>query len=74
MRLYFIRTYPSKSCHISDEEGCYMEGKPNEILNPIRSGKVKTHESFRIKYGKFEVKAKTPRGEFLWPGKCTIVE
>uniref|UniRef100_A0A336LDE5 CSON007453 protein n=1 Tax=Culicoides sonorensis TaxID=179676 RepID=A0A336LDE5_CULSO len=54
-------------CHISDEEGCYMEGKPDQILNPIRSSKVKSHESFRLKYGKIEVKAKTPRGEFLWP-------
>lgn len=45
-----------------------MEGQWDKIINPIRSSKVKTHESFRLKYGKIEVKAKTPRGEFLWPG------
>lgn len=50
-----------------------MEGQWDKIINPIRSAKVKTHESFRMKYGKIEVKAKTPRGEFLWPGTFTKI-
>lgn len=44
-----------------------MEGTGDEIINPIRSGKVKTPNSFKFKYGSLEVKAKIPLGDWLWP-------
>jgi len=31
------------------------------------SGKLTTVESFKIKYGRVEVKAKLPKGDWLWP-------
>uniref|UniRef100_A0A336MM97 CSON001919 protein n=1 Tax=Culicoides sonorensis TaxID=179676 RepID=A0A336MM97_CULSO len=55
------------NCTNADHEGCSMTGRPNEIINPIRSARIKTDKSFRFKYGKIRIKAKTPRGPFLWP-------
>ena len=36
-------------------------------LNPIKSARIHTAESFSFTYGKVEVKAKLPRGDWLWP-------
>lgn len=44
-------------------------GTPTNILNPIRSAKLTTVDSFAFKYGRVEVKAKMPTGDWLWPGK-----
>lgn len=48
-------------------EGCFGKGTPENILNPIQSAGVKTEKSFSFKYGKIEVKARMPRGDWLWP-------
>ncbi|KAF7188577.1 Beta-1,3-glucan-binding protein [Pseudocercospora fuligena] len=37
------------------------------IINPVRSARLTTIESLRMKYGKIEVKAKLPAGSWLWP-------
>jgi len=37
------------------------------IINPIRSARIRTVESFAFKYGRVEVSAKTPAGDWLWP-------
>lgn len=44
-----------------------MQGKSDQIINPFRSARMKTDNSFRFRYGKVEVKAKMPRGNWLWP-------
>lgn len=38
------------------------------LINPIRSAKIRTHDSFSFKYGKVEVSAKMPAGDWLLPG------
>lgn len=37
------------------------------IINPITSARMRTAESFSFKYGRVEVRAKLPRGDWLWP-------
>lgn len=37
------------------------------ILPPIQSARISTKETFNFKYGKVEVKAKLPKGKWLWP-------
>lgn len=37
-------------------------------INPIRSAKIRTHDAFSFKYGKVEVSAKLPTGDWLLPG------
>jgi beta-glucanase (GH16 family) len=48
--------------------GCERtSGAGGNIINPIQSAKLTTSESFRFRYGRVEVKAKLPRGDWLWP-------
>ena len=37
------------------------------IVNPVRSGRINTKNSKSIKYGRVEVKATLPAGDWLWP-------
>ena len=37
------------------------------IINPIRSGRINTKASASIRYGRVEVVAKMPAGDWLWP-------
>jgi beta-glucanase (GH16 family) len=34
---------------------------------PIVSGRVRTHDNFSFKYGRVEVEANLPKGDWLWP-------
>jgi beta-glucanase (GH16 family) len=35
-------------------------------LNPIQSARIRTIDSVALKYGKVEVRAKLPTGDWLW--------
>jgi beta-glucanase (GH16 family) len=37
------------------------------VINPVRSARLTTRNSVNIKYGKVEVVAKLPTGDWLWP-------
>lgn len=37
------------------------------IINPVRSGRINTKKGVNIKYGRIEVEAKMPQGDWLWP-------
>ena len=37
------------------------------IVNPVRSGRINTKKGVSIKYGRVEVKATLPAGDWLWP-------
>ena len=47
--------------------GCFKRGLNNSIINPIQSSAVRTARRFSFKYGKVEVKAKLPQGDWIWP-------
>lgn len=47
--------------------GCERQGSPTNIINPIRSARLRTYESFSFKYGRVEINARTPSGDWLWP-------
>ncbi|KAF2888091.1 hypothetical protein ILUMI_18082, partial [Ignelater luminosus] len=55
------------SCTNAAFHGCKRTGSPDSILNPIRSAKLVTTDSFAFKYGRVEVRAKLPAGDWLWP-------
>ena len=61
---------PADYCTQNEFYGCertsafYWNGN---YLNPIKSARLRTAESFFFRYGKVEVKAKLPRGDWLWP-------
>jgi beta-glucanase (GH16 family) len=37
------------------------------IINPVRSARLTTYGKVSIKYGRVEVVAKFPKGDWLWP-------
>ena len=57
------------TCTNSDRYGCVREGQYG-LLPPIMSGKVKSKKT--ITYGRVDVRAKIPKGDWIWPGKVRI--
>lgn len=47
--------------------GCERAGNAVNIVNPIKSARIRTVNSFAFKYGTIEVRAKLPAGDWLWP-------
>ena len=59
---------PANLCTGPNFYGCFRtSGGGGNYLNPIKSARIRTAESFFFKYGKVEVRAKLPRGDWLWP-------
>ncbi|CRK95822.1 CLUMA_CG009274, isoform A [Clunio marinus] len=56
-----------EKCTQPDWNGCDRQGTPENILNPIRSARVSTWDSFRFRFGTLEIRAKMPAGDWLWP-------
>lgn len=40
-----------------------------DIISPIVSARINTRSAFGFRYGHLEVRAKLPRGDWIWPGK-----
>lgn len=68
MDIYNSRaSIPRNECTDDTNYGCERKGQGKDIVNPIRSAKITTKNSFAFKYGKMEVRAKNPAGDWLWP-------
>nr|AMN92714.1 endo-1,3-beta-D-glucanase [Azumapecten farreri] len=54
-------------CTQSDNGGCHKQsyGGQSEILPPVMSGKITTN--YAMTYGRVNVRAKIPKGDWLWP-------
>jgi len=58
---------PADQCTDAGAWGCERQGTPEFIIPPIRSARIRTVNSFNFKYGRVEVRAKLPAGDWLWP-------
>ena len=59
---------PADLCTGNDFYGCMRTaGAGGNFLNPVKSASIRTAESFYFKYGKVEVRAQLPKGDWLWP-------
>ncbi|CAH2992139.1 unnamed protein product [Chilo suppressalis] len=58
---------PADRCTNPAWFGCERTGTPNNVLNPIKSARLRTVNSFSFRYGIVEVRAKMPAGDWLWP-------
>lgn len=47
--------------------GCERQGTQENVLNPVKSARLRTVNSFAFKYGTLEIRAKMPYGDWLWP-------
>ena len=59
---------PADYCTQNEFYGCERtSGAGGNYLNPIKSARLRTADTFSFKYGKVEIKAKLPVGDWLWP-------
>lgn len=58
---------PADVCTGNQFWGCKREGQPGQIVNPIQSARLRSSRGFNFRYGKVEVEAKLPKGDWLWP-------
>lgn len=65
---FFFNLIKNPSLHwpFSNIRTCRHAG--DEIINPIQSARIRTMQSFSFIYGIVEVRAKMPRGDWIWPG------
>ncbi|KAG0282419.1 hypothetical protein BGZ96_000490, partial [Linnemannia gamsii] len=59
---------PGTQCTGNYDYGCFrIAGAGGNILNPVQSGLVRSVDSFKFRFGKVEVRAKMPKGKWIWP-------
>jgi len=58
---------PADVCTNPRDWGCERTGSPTNVLNPLNSARIRTVESFSFTYGRVEVRAKLPAGDWIWP-------
>nr|CAD7573933.1 unnamed protein product [Timema californicum] len=58
---------PGERCTNPINNGCYKRALGGQILNPVVSAQLQTSRSFSFQYGVVKVRAKMPRGDWLWP-------
>ena len=47
--------------------GAVSNATSGSVINPVQSARLTTRLSHHITYGKVEIVAKLPRGDWLWP-------
>jgi len=58
---------PEGTCTGNFNWGCEQYGSPDNPLSPIESARIRSGNRFTFKYGRIEVRAQLPRGDWLWP-------
>ncbi|CAC5400344.1 Beta-1,3-glucan-binding protein [Mytilus coruscus] len=54
-------------CTSNAYSGCKRTGSVVHPINPIQSARLRSKRGFSFKYGKVEVEAKMPKGDWIWP-------
>ncbi|KAJ3412155.1 hypothetical protein HDV05_001130 [Chytridiales sp. JEL 0842] len=57
----------SMGCTDNADYGCMRTSGGSNIINPIQSALLRTSQSFNFRYGKVEVVAQLPTGDWIWP-------
>ena len=66
---------PAGVCTSNAWYGCERSaGGSGNVLNPIQSARIRSAQKFSMKYGKVEVKAQLPRGDWIWPAIWMLPE
>jgi len=58
---------PADQCTDPSNWGCERQGGPSNVLNPIRSARLRSADSFNFVYGRVEIRAQLPVGDWIWP-------
>nr|KAG5688615.1 hypothetical protein BaRGS_033431 [Batillaria attramentaria] len=65
--ILYLKPGAVDTCTTNAFFGCKRDGAPGRIVNPIKSARIRSSRGFNFKYGKVEVEAKLPVGDWLWP-------
>lgn len=65
---------PADVCTSNAFYGCARSSGGGSVLNPIQSARVRTAGTFSFKYGRLEVEAKLPSGDWIWPAIWLLPE
>lgn len=57
----------SDSSDMSGSANCSASSDGTNVIPPVKSARLSTVGHYNIAYGKVEVRAKLPRGDWLWP-------
>ena len=58
---------PADLCTGNQWYGCERQAFGSTVVNPIQSARIRTAETFAFRYGRLEIEAKLPRGDWIWP-------
>jgi len=58
-------------CNVPNWNGCYRTGGD---IPPMASGKIRTKGRYSFRYGKVEIRAKMPVGDWMWPALWMLPE
>jgi len=67
---YTMDIYGSQPADLCTSEawyGCFRVSNTANILNPIQSARLRTADTLYFTYGRLEVRAKLPKGDWIWP-------
>ncbi|KIY45933.1 glycoside hydrolase family 16 protein [Fistulina hepatica ATCC 64428] len=64
------------SCSTSNTTACSVtaDNSTGTVVNPVMSGRLTTRGLVSMQYGRIEVRAKLPRGDWLWPSIWMLPE
>ena len=71
---YVLNLTTTGECTTTGVDNCSIRSNKTAgtIINPVRSARLTTKGKKTITYGKVEVVAKMPQGNWLWPAICTL--
>ena len=59
---------PASTCTSNAFYGCERNAAASgNVLNPVQSARLRSVGKFSTKYGRVEIKAQLPKGDWLWP-------
>ena len=59
---------PADMCTGNAFYGCFRSAADSgNVINPIRSARLRSTKALNFQYGRVEIKAKLPKGDWLWP-------
>ncbi|OCF72751.1 hypothetical protein I204_05980 [Kwoniella mangroviensis CBS 8886] len=66
---YTVNLTADGTCTSTNVSNCVAVSNSSQltVINPVKTARLITKNSHSIKYGKVEVKAKFPTGDWLWP-------
>jgi beta-glucanase (GH16 family) len=65
---------PADQCTSNAFYGCSRSSGGGNVINPVQSARLRTANTFSFKYGRLEVSARLPKGDWIWPAIWLLPE